>query len=338
MINLRKKLILILLLFFLVPVLGCKISKEAKKSTQDIRTGTEGISMRFLPNYPPPLIHAESASNFFDATLELTNRGVYPQPDSLEKLDGSVYLSGFDKNIIGFTPEGAFELGRLNLQAKSAINAQGSSDVANFKGEIRLANLNVELYEPTLLATACYKYETLAGPSVCIDPNPYSTVKEKKVCEVNGITLSSQGAPIAITKIEEEAFAQEIQFKITIKNVGIGDVIKLDSIQKCNPFGTEKLGREDIDKVYVKEITIGQQGLTCWPFSDGLTKAPSGYIRLINGEGSVICRLTKGQGQSGYQGGNTAYTTPLKIVLSYAYKNTAETKFQIKKEMTSTSP
>ena len=327
-----KRLIFVLFLVLLISISGCKGKKDVKKALEEIRTGTEGIVLNFLPNAPPATIHVEKGipPETFDVVLEVKNKGAYPQPDEgiggLGPLLGKVYLSGYDQNILVFTPSPPVaELTGRTLEGKSTINPNGGQDLVVFKVNVNVENLNVEKYEPILLATACYNYFTIAGPSVCIDPNPYSTVKEKKVCEVQDVTLTNQGAPIAVTKIGEEAFATKTQFKITVKNVGGGDVIKREAFEKCNPFGSDKIGREDIDKVYLYEVKISDKTLDCGPFAEG-NKGKQGYIRLINGEGFVICELRD------YGGSKTAYTTPLRIWLSYNYINTAERKLQIKME------
>lgn len=335
MINLEKKFIFVLFFILLISISGCtsKGKKDVKKSLEEIRTGTEGIVVSFLPNALPGKIHVEqNQPNDFEVVLEIKNKGAYPQPDEgvsgLGPLLSKIYLSGYDPNILIFSPAPTADLSGRTLEGKSTINPNGGQDLVAFKVNVNTENLNVEKYEPTLLATVCYNYFTIAGPSVCIDPNPYSTVKEKKVCEVQDTTLSNQGAPVAVTKIEEEAFATKTQFKITIKNVGSGDVIKREEIEKCNPFGTEKIGREDIDKVYLYEVKISDKTLQCGPFAEGVAKGTQGYVRLINGEGFVICELP----QRDYGQSKTSYTTPLRIWLSYNYRTTTERKIQIIKE------
>ena len=303
MIKLKKKFIFAVFLILIFLISGCNIGKkDTKKSLEEIRTGTEGISISFLPNAPPETIHVEQGiDSAFDVVLELKNKGAYPQPnEGTQRLApgfSNLFLSGYD--------------------------------IISFKGTVKSNSLNVEKYEPTLLATACYYYSTVAGPSVCIDPNPYSTIKENKVCTVQGLTLSNQGAPIAVTKIDEEAFSTKTQFRITIKNVGGGDVLKEDALSdKCNPSGDAKIEREDIDKVYIGGVKISDKNLDCGPFSDGAIKGTIGYIRLINGEGFVICELPK----SAYSNQISAYTTPLLIQLTYGYRNTIQKKILIKKE------
>ena len=335
--KLKKRLIFALFVILLVLIAGCNIGKkDVKKSLEEIRTGTEGIVMNFLPNNPPDVIHAEQGdnegSNSFDVVLEARNKGAYPQPeDSYTAPPGRIFLSGYDTNILKFDKDPPIEeLNGKALDGKSTINPNGGLDVISFKGKVLVGNLNVDKYEPTLLATACYDYSTVAGPSACIDPNPYSTLKEKKVCEIQDITLSNQGSPIAVTKIDEEAFATKTQFKITIKNVGKGDVIRYGALDKCTLVG-DKLAREDVDKVYLAGAKIGTKSLTCGPFATnqgGIVRGISGDIRLLNGEGFVICELQS----SDYASTKTAYSTPMRIELLYGYRNTVEKKIQIKKE------
>ena len=343
MINLKKRLIFVFFIVLLIAVSGCiSGKKDVTKSLEQIRTGTEGIVVNFVPNNPPDKVYVEGNTdenlNKFDVVLELRNKGAFPQPEDTYKAPkGLLFLSGYDPNIIDFTvkePKSeakVVDLGRVALEGKSTINPNGGQDIVSFEGKIISNNLNVQKYEPVLLATVCYNYETVAGPVVCIDPDPYSTLKEKKVCQVQDTVLSNQGAPIAITRIDEEAFAAKTQFKITIKNVGNGDAMKPDSETKCNPIEGPKLEREDIDKVQLQGVIIRDKPLECGPFADSTTQTATtekGIIRLINGEGFVVCKLNK----EDYGKSNTAFTTPLTIRLGYAYRTTAQRSVQINKE------
>ena len=343
--NLKKRTVLALLLIVLIAISGCSLtgkkgtstsSSKSKKAVEDIRVGTQGIVMSFLPNNPPERIVVEESApeNSIKVVLQVNNKGAYPQPDEGPKRGAApdpakIYISGYDSNIIRF-PQREIDLSSKALEGRSTINPGGGIDFVNFEGKVHADVLNVEKYEPILLATACYYYNTIASPQVCIDTDPYSEISTKKVCQVSDISLSSQGAPVAVTKIAEEALATKTQFRITIKNVGGGDAIKIISEQKCDPLGTEKLQREDIDKVYVVGVFLGSKQLNCGPFAEGSIKAISGFIRLINGEGNIICEFPR---QDYPQGANTAYTTPLKIHLGYTYRTTIERKVLIRKEI-----
>ena len=340
--NLKKRLVLIILVISLLLISSCSLtgkkgtttSSKSKKSVEDIRVGTQGIVVSFLPNNPPDrLVVEEGAENSIKVVLQVNNKGAYPQPDEGPKRGAApdpakLYLSGYDQNIITF-PQREVDLSTKALEGRSTINPNGGIDFVNFEGKVQAEVLNVERYEPILLATACYYYNTIASPQVCIDTDPYSEVSTKKVCQVSDISLSNQGAPIAVTKIAEEALATKTQFRITIKNIGGGDAVKITSEQKCDPLGTEKMQREDIDKVYVVGVSLGNKQLNCGPFAEGVIKSVSGFVRLINGEGNLICEFPR---QDYPQGANTAYTTPLKIHLGYTYRTTIERKVLIKKE------
>lgn len=343
MIKLTKKY-LIFSIFLIVLISSCSLTgnKDSKTSSiENVRTGKDGIAINFLPNAPQDVIHVEqgAADNSFKVVIEIRNKGAYPQPDEPvnPKAESNIgtwaklYLGGYDNKIIKFDKT-SMDLSDKAIDGKSTINPNGGYDLANFDGNVQVTSLNVEKYEPTLLATICYNYHTVAGPSVCIDPDPYSTVNTKKVCTVKPVTLTDQGGPIAVTKIDEEAFAGKTQFRITLKNVGGGDVVRVkpssDFFEKCDPAGSKKVEREDIDKVYLLGVKISDKLLECGPYAEGTAKEKIGYVRLINGEGFVICELPS----TDYSNKISAYTTPIKITLSYGYRTTAEKKITIKKE------
>lgn len=326
--------------FILLMLAGCAKKPSDQKFA---KTGAEGIVASFIAGQPPDKIYAEANSdNRFDVALEIRNKGVYPEPgkgsgvNGLGTRFGRVCLTGYDPKIIIINPKesGKDDLSQLALEGKSPINPNGGQDTTAFTGTIDYTKLNVNIYEPILAATACYYYETETGPSICIDPQPYSTIE--KVCQVQDLSLSSQGAPIAITKIDEETFATKTQFRITIKNVGGGEVAEPDesicSMQTTEPdqnkCSIQALGRDQIDKVRLEFARASTVDLQCGPFIDNTIKSTSGIVRLINGEGSVICELPKDM----YSNSLNAYTTPLSIRLSYTYRTHTQRKLTIVKE------
>ncbi|MBI2208670.1 hypothetical protein HYU50_04190 [Candidatus Woesearchaeota archaeon] len=313
-------------LLLLILVSGCQI-KAGKQSSKDTSKGTDGITINFLPNNPQDkyIVSTEEEEPIY-IILELRNKGSYPRENDINELSrGQVHISGFDDNIIHME-ENSKRLDRQFLEGRSSINPEGGFDMMEFKGSIYTSGIVIEKYEPTILATLCYPYATKASPSVCIDPFPFDE-KQKKVCRIGSQTLTSQGAPVAITSIDEEASSTKIQFKINLKNAGGGDIIKLDSLDRCNPTGGQALDRNDFDRIELVRAEAGLATLRCGPFAEG-----NGIIRLNNGQGFVICSLDK----DSYQDTKSAYTTPLNLEFRYGYRTTASKPIKISK-ITTTS-
>ena len=339
----NKKTGLGILFFFLLSIFstGCDtIQKKGTSSADDFKRGPSGLIMEFVRNYPgDSYIVNEGTNENILIMIDLKNKGTYPEGDKFEK--GNVYISGFDDEIINSGEKNGStytkmvkskSISDMFLPAASPINPLGGFATVEFEGKIIADKITVDEYNPTIMATACYPYGTKASPTVCVDPQPFDD-RQEKVCHIGSQTLGTQGAPVAVTEITQEAATDKIQFKITIKNVGDGDVINssLGSLSKCSPLGGGKLDRKEFDRVQVTNIKIGSVDLwsddkdlnKCSPFADGTQN----IIRLFNGEGFVICTLTVpelGDVQS-------AYTTPLNIELEYNYRSTISKPIKISK-------
>ena len=307
---------IILFLILVIAIFGC-IKKD---KDEYIITGTDGLKIDFLENYPQDSYVVSGQREPISVIVDIRNKGTFPD-DEGDLKGGSLYLSGFDKNIINI--ERSKSLDKLDLYPVSYVNPNGGFDSVEFDGEINVDKLKVDRHDLVILATICYPYRTKAGPSVCVDPYPFDTNQEK-VCKIGSQTLTSQGAPIAITKIDQEASTNKIHFTINVKNVGKGDVVNLGALEKCNPSRNEILERDDFDKIKVKSITIGSVNLLrkCGPFVEG-----SNTIKLFNGEGFIICSLDVPDLGSI----KSAYTTPLNIELSYGYRSTVSEQIEIVK-------
>lgn len=168
-----------------------------------------------------------------------------------------------------------------------------------------------------LLVTNCYFYTTYASPVVCIDPNPNSG--KDKVCTPTMQSWSnSQGAPVAITSVEQENTPKKAIFHINIQNVGKGDVFDPGKLEKCSPYLNSRLRSEDKNIVYVGDVRIGMTRLS--------NCVPDGIVRLKNGRGTITCTYPYE-----YLDIASGYTTPLVVELWYGYSDTQERSFKIKR-------
>lgn len=317
-----KASIFIIFLLSLIVIAGC--SGKDKKA-DEVAEGTDGVIMEFAEGYPQDKYVVSAAREPISVFLDLKNKGAYPKENPAEQAllgQGKIFLNGFDAAIIDI--EKSSNLSKLFLLGKSSVNPQGGIDTIEFSGNIIAENLQAEEYNPTILATLCYPYVTKASPTVCIDPSPFD--KQNKVCEIEDLELKSQGAPIAITKIEEDASGKIRRFKINIKNAGGGDVINFASLEKCDP--SKRLKADDFDFVELISAKIGTVDLldNCEPFAKG-SKGINNLIRLFNGEGSVACTLDISElGKV-----DSAFITPLNIKLRYGYRSTISKQIEIEK-------
>ena len=299
--HMKKSVIVLFLLVFLMACAG--IGRKAEKpQPQEFRSGSQGIYMQFVTNLPPPKVFDREPLNVM---VQVENRGTANVGGI--GLD-SIYLSGFDNNIITGIPFDGVDIPML--EGRGPYLPQGGIDTVSFRGIIQpLGTRRIDKYQPTLLATACYHYQTIASAQVCIDPNPYAPTSVQKVCTPSTVGTGSQGAPIAVTSVEVVPSPQKTRFKISISNVGGGDVFRpgVQFLTKCNPY-VGGLGFNEVDFVRIVDVVISGQHIkdSCKPAGE--------FVRLTNNQAQLFCEFDAPPGQS-------AFLTPLEIELDYGYRS-----------------
>jgi len=310
-----RKIILVILILFLFLSFGC--TTKIGETDVDYRTGTQGIVMNFMTDIPPAKMYDDMP---IDLVVEIKNKGAYPQPTSITGWAiittsgtngiGTFYLSGFDDTLIMGMPK---QMSIPNLEGKNPYNLEGGYDVVSFRGNIiNFDSRNIDSYNANFLVTSCYNYETITSQTICVDPEPYSAKEKTKVCTIPpSYSLSGgQGAPVAVTKIEEAVLSNKIQFKVYIKNLGDGKIVDKNRLNIDCPYS---LDYTNLNKVYVSGRVSGYS-LSC---------KPNNPINLINGEGSVVCTVPKPAMSK------SAYTTPLQVKLEYGYSSSIQRSVEI---------
>lgn len=296
----RNTLIFMLILILLV-LAGCQGRPQTKEDaafTQEFRRGTQGLTMRFAPNLPPPRLFSGEE---LGAVLEIENKGTY----TIGGPGDRIYLSGFDPSIIsGISPAGEQ---MPVLEGRTHFVTQGGFDAVTFRATTRILE---DRYPVRLLATACYGYETVASANVCIDPEPYSPTIRQRVCVPQNVPVGGgQGAPVAVTLVETDASPGKTRFKIHVQNIGGGEVFRAGGqmLSKCGPSGGG-LGFDEIDYVELADVIVSGMSIrgSCRPLDQG-------HVRLTNGQGLVYCEFDRPRGEA-------AYVTPLTIILHYGYR------------------
>jgi hypothetical protein len=299
----------VLCLVFLMALFACApATKQAQTTAGEFRYGTEGLAMSFVPNMPPLRVFD---NNPIMVTLMIENKGT---ADLFPELT-NFYLSGFDPSII----RGIGTTGMAipsDLRGRGPYISKGDVDTVTFTGQIPV--LSIEKYQPTILATACYRYSTTANPAVCIDPNPYVATSVQKVCTPGSVSLGSEGAPVAVTSVEVDSTPGTTRFKINVQNVGAGDVFEPAAMDACSPYGPG-LSFNQIDAVHIYDVSVAETSIkgSCRPLD------ANGNLRLANGVGALFCELSGLKGQS-------AYITPMNIDLTYGYRQSISKQVEIR--------
>lgn len=296
-----------IMILILLASTGCSGSGVSTKNNQkDIYTGTTGMTMNFMANAPPSKVYSGDS---MEVVVELKNKGVYPDSDSFV---GKLEISGFDKAAINGNWDGGNVI-PPRLRGKTQYNQEGGYETMTYKAEDIRVPFDYDKYSTDIVINTCYKYRTIASPTVCIDPSPYKLVQEKKVCTIGDKSLGSQGAPVAVDRIEQEVSSDKLYFRIYIKNVEGGSVILDDQYDDC-PFN---LKHEDIDKVVVSAMLSHDASPSCTPRGDVYDP-----VRLVNGQGAIFCAFSK-------PGTESAYLAPLNIELRYTYSSSISKKIEI---------
>ena len=194
----------------------------------------------------------------------------------------------------------------------------GQQEYIDYHATMHTWPRGLEEYPVTFLLTNCYGYATFTSPMVCIDPQPMS--EHRKTCTPRDLSLTSQGAPVAVTKIEQENTRKKSIFNIHIKNVGKGDILYWGDLALCSPYSKQGiLTSRNKNVVQGFEVRIENQVLDCTPRDK--------KIRLNqNGEGIITCMY-----DLEFTNIQSAYQTPLIIEFWYGYMQTEQKQVLFKK-------
>jgi len=292
-----------------------KTTKEVEEpgtaELRNIRTGTEGLSMEFVANIPPDQIYD---SETLTVMVNLKNKGA----ENIE--EANFFIGGIDPGIVDFGSAsregvglGYSDIGVDYIPGKDELRGEEGEAMLNFKGAMARGGLpqGTDVYEPEVVVTACYDYRTIANPIVCIDANPFGVYTAAKACEPKTVTdEGGQGAPIAVTKVEQVPSRGRVQFKIYVENKGGGKAISNDKFLECNRINPTDYKYVNLIDKY--KVSISDTAAVCQPDWDNL--------RLIDEKGVMICSF------DGLDQTVPAYTTPLSIELLYNYMKSTQPK------------
>ncbi|HIH39208.1 TPA: hypothetical protein HA219_00570 [Candidatus Woesearchaeota archaeon] len=296
-----RKLMFLISIFMLLTACNLIVKKETQVA--DL-TGTEGLIIT-LPKLPSELYVGQG----LEIPITLDNAGAH------KVQNGVLAIVGFNEEFVKFRQS---KIEGINLEGKTNF-LPGERTTKIFT--IDSISLPEEKQrEEAFEVIACYQYETIAVPIACINPQSQTgTQVVKGSCEFVDAQLStSQGAPVAVTKVENWYYLEsnEVEFRIYLKDVsGKGSILAKDSYAKFCLSGSE-LEAEDFNKINI-EAYMGTQAMKCSQI--GSTES-TGSFTLLENTPSVTCRAS-------IDFSKPAYTTPLSLYLTYGYA--ARTGFKI---------
>ncbi len=304
----RLTLIVIVLIIISFLSIGCKRqpSPDAGRG-EEIYKGTEGLEMNFIKNMPPDRLYDTTSLNVL---LELENEGTYDLSGSRCRL----YLSGFDDRIIRGIDKN--KQCASSLEGRNILNPEGGYNTQQFSTDIIDLPDYLDKLPQKIVVTSCYESQTTASPIVCVDPHLYELGPIERACIVKDITTSGgQGAPVAVSGVEVEMAGRErVAFNIKVQNVGDGiPLYHGASVFTDCPFNIDP---KDYNIISYDVDMVGGQRVRCAPEIDGEDK-----IRLVNDRGTIFCTFRIS--------GDTAYTTPLRIILYYNYMDSISKDIEI---------
>ncbi|HEY9705243.1 MAG TPA: hypothetical protein V6C58_22585, partial [Allocoleopsis sp.] len=204
-------------------------------------------------------------------------------------------------------------LKRFQLEGRNPNNPTGGMDVIEFPATILTLPPSLEQFNQRIMVTSCFDYATHASTMVCIDPEPFSNVR--KACRPQTVSLGGgQGAPVAITSVEQRAGRGRTTFVINVrhnKKNAFDELYDYFSLYKCDPASGEVVKSTDKNIVYVGYVYLSNWDIT-------MNCIPDQVIRLDEaGNGQITCNVEFPPGIS-----TSAYQAPLEVELWYGYSKT----------------
>ena len=228
----RKKILIGIIVILLIcsgcELVGPKRPGDTEPRVVDYHKGTDGLVLELREGRPPKKIWPESE---FIIEVILRNRGAY------DVNNGIVKIHGFNpRYVVPSESEDRID----TVHGRSPGYPEGDLSIIQFDETNILAPPGNEALSFTVSAE--YDYATELGEEVCVNPELNPIVKTKEtICEVKEISLSGQGAPVVITKINElpsfKSGKLNLKFIFDIENKGKGEVLGDITLTEVNLGG-----------------------------------------------------------------------------------------------------
>jgi len=211
----QKKIFCLVLLAMASFVLAGCGAGGPQDISYNFKQGIKEVTFSFLENAPPKQVYPSSN---FKMIAAVDNQAAY------DVTNGVVKIVGLDARYFYVTPEEQ-EFGPL--LGKSILSPAGDKVFLEFDGFSQALFENAEEYVGNFLLKAAYRSTMYFADTVCINPTLYDVYSAG--CKVQASkAYSGQGAPVAVTKLEEVVSPDAaVEFRIFLRNSGRGKVSTL---------------------------------------------------------------------------------------------------------------
>ncbi|MBI2666250.1 hypothetical protein HYX13_01420 [Candidatus Woesearchaeota archaeon] len=289
-VKLSRRFFAIFFFFLFLFLLACGTEEQGSGLDYNFKQGIAELELHFLPSAPPEKLYPDSD---FKIIIEVDNQMAY----DIE--EGKIWITGLVEDYFEVRPTEMVLQEILTedtiLHGKSLTTPGGEKVYAEFKGHANQLFLNAEEYTGTYFLKAKYRSRMEFLDTFCVNTHLYAVYDPNCVVEQRK-TYSGQGAPIAISEVEEiltPGADGKVEFRIRLQNRGGGKVERVDVVQA-------KLGGEQIDCVF--------------PEARGDYKQSMLFMENDNNanEATLICRKSLSL--------EVAYQTPLFVEFAYEYQ------------------
>ena len=277
-----------ILAFLSLLLFGCAGLGNQTEDSEGLKISFSNLGDRYI------------AGDFLNLEVQVENNGEYNQPA------GRIFLGGFDSTALRFQRT---EMPIPGLMGRSS-ELDGEIDYIEFRERNTVEVPLGDVYEPIIQASVCYEYQTAVQPNVCIITNP-NDIGDTRVCKDGKQNIPKHYAPVKVTDVEERIGREFIQFIITVKNSGNGEIVNERDLDMC-PFSLNPL---IMNKVQYEVSLSGFGNPEC--LNDNNT------VILHDGEGKIVCNFVPREISE-------PYTTPLTVHLNYGYTQSIQKQITIK--------
>ncbi len=341
----NKKYFIIIIFPLLLILSGC-----GRPGALEIYTGTSGVDIAFMESAPQRELYERSEVMI---TLEVWNKGAY---SLIERDEYAIIGLNYDPLYFrdaGESPIQGYKGVDVWLHGKSLSWPSGERDLVNIAVlEVRDVPGTREMPTTTIKANICYPYTTFLTQTVCMDADIYDIAHRPACKNQPRYSYSSQGAPVAISRIDSEmlpagsirqseiagmpvadpdGWLEDIRmaqqdttlmvvqpsFTIHLKNAGKGIVLTRREGQTVEDVCGERSGNisfRDINSLNVK-AWLGNNELKCEPE----------IVSMIDGAGRVRCYVPRDESMVVVSN----YIDTLRVEVDYFYREETSKEVRI---------